>query len=222
MAKEHNYTFDAGQPAFISFSQWTQSGDIVFDTPPDCYSVLRSTSETNTFSIREGYSFKEYWWDSANPANEWAKYCKARTPLRAVPLRNGGCIVLLIKFTSAYGPESSDPNKMYYIGKESLVKFRENESISGLWTCTVNRPAGTVGFAFTGKGTSAYQVNVNKTAHALGSTIGAREDAYGMPFTTADYEVWDSDSTGGASFKLLYGTITVNGGVNGGEPVTCD
>lgn len=205
-AKQQNFSIKAGEGLTINLVNTRKTTTVT----NNCYEDFRETP------AKSGYSFQSERIDSNG--NRIGKFCFIQENTELRPF-NSDCFVLVLKFTSAYGPQSSDPNKMYYVGKESVVEYSTSASpISQLYTITYNKPGGALTFNFTSLGTTPYQVDVNKTSHALGAAIGNREEAYGMPFTSADYELWAvSTATKGV---VMEGTITVDGGLTGGN-VAC-
>jgi hypothetical protein len=213
-----NYAIDAGDRLLISF-RYGNRGPIVWaptGSPPlgQCYTRLRNDSEGHP---KPGYLTRSERVDANG--NQISVFCPGYYSITPINITNW-CIVLIMEFTSTAGPVTEDPNKMYYVGKQSSVKYSTAiDNIPSLYTITTDPTQGFVLFNFTSLGTSTYQTNVNKSSHALGSTIGQRPDAYGMPFSLANYEVWGI-SPDGDNVKFLYGTIQINGGLVGGD-ISC-
>jgi hypothetical protein len=123
------------------------------------------------------------------------------TPTQNTQNLEGFCAKFIIDFVSAFGPSTPDPNKMYYIGKPSTIVYETptsanpitTTSLNSLYTFSLNGREGTFSMTWKPWGTLPFAVGRNKTEHWLQSVmpgIGQREDAYGLPFITAKYELW--------------------------------
>jgi hypothetical protein len=223
-----NYSINAGDGLVISFLYgnrgpfvWTRRpGDPSLPNLPGCYDKIANNPAVDL----EGHPRLGYLPYSSRVdgnGNTIQIFCPGYYGVTPIDISNW-CVILLMEFTSTAGPSTEDPNKMYFVGKQSTVKYSTGISqIPSLYTIdTSNSANGRVTFIFTSIGTSTYQTNVNKSNHALGATIGERSDAYGMTFSTANYEVWGISHNAAGSVKFLYGSIQITGGLVGGD-ISC-
>jgi hypothetical protein len=121
------------------------------------------------------------------------------------------CGVLTLDFISAFG--GSRPSFRYNPGKRSIINYSFNSSIESLYNFSLipdRQPTegSRLELSFTALGTAPYSTEVIMERHPLGSSFGRRFDAYGLPFTSAKYEL-RLKLDNGSIIRPIYGDIDI-------------